>query len=73
MQKSQVRGQDSASVGLTDSQSALLRKVAESSGVRLDSVLTQLEDARTLIELGLIQLGIIQLPWGVEFELVASR
>ena len=73
LQTSEVREQCTLLADLTDSQRRVFQRVAESSSLRFESVLPQLEDVRALVALGLVRLVIVQLPWGVEFELAAVR
>ena len=54
---------------LTRRQEELLRAAVFRSAIPIEEVATQSDDARSLIERGLLRLAVVVNPWGLDYEL----
>jgi hypothetical protein len=58
---------------LRSSQNGLLRRVIQRHSLPLSEASSQIDELRALMALGYLSLSIVQYPWGLDFELVATR
>ena len=58
---------------LSEKQIRLLQYLEDVPSLEIQELRDDIDDVRRLIDLGFLKLLIVQRPWGVEFEIEASK